>query len=390
MESGAPLAEPGFAWAMYYRLTKTGDAKHDAAGRKAIAWALAADRNPVTDLRQLALVFDWCGSLFTKTDADALAAKLQQGLAQPSTTVSGQNSRALAAIALADRLPDAGNAILLEIVQSWWRGQVVPRLAAGQQLVSRDQFYLLLEMMHAIRDNTKVDLRESAIEYFTQLPLDYLAGHYPAPFPGSQNDLRVPAYVGNGDPDPAAATRDRAAGLALVAYDTNALNQQFVQGWLMNDRYQLHDALGAPYEFLWANPYQPGLSYQTLPLVFHDPETGHVFARTSWEDNASWIGYFEGTLQLFQNNGVQTLRPGSPLPRPVKVGTTIISRATEPDAAKLRMDSETLFLLGLAPRAEYGVEIDDRELDLIKTDVGGTLVVKLPEAIDTGVRVQKR
>ena len=34
----------------------------------------------------------------------------------------------------------------------------------------------------------------------------------------------------------------------------------------------LRGALGAPYEFLWANPYQPGLSFEHVPLVFHDEQ----------------------------------------------------------------------------------------------------------------------
>jgi len=26
----------------------------------------------------------------------------------------------------------------------------------------------------------------------------------------------------------------------------------------------------------------------------------HIFARTSWDDDATWLGYFEGHLQLFR------------------------------------------------------------------------------------------
>ena len=61
----------------------------------------------------------------------------------------------------------------------------------------------------------------------------------------------------------------RAAGLAMVAYDTNALESQLLQGWLMRDRFLMRGGLGAVYEFLWANPYQPGLNYDQVPLVFH-------------------------------------------------------------------------------------------------------------------------
>jgi len=44
-----------------------------------------------------------------------------------------------------------------------------------------------------------------------------------------------------------------------------------------------------------------GLSYFHVPLVFHDTFTGHIFARTSWDDDATWLGYFEGHLQLFKD-----------------------------------------------------------------------------------------
>ena len=182
-------------------------------------------------------------------------------------------------------------------------------------------------------------------------------------------------YLHDGNPDPADAAMSRAAGLAMVAYDTNALESQLLQGWLMRDRFVMRGSLGAVYEFLWANPYQPGLNYDHVPLVFHEPHTGEVFARTSWDEDATWIGYFDGRLQLFQNGtpsdpaagrGSQA-RPGRdrrPSPAPLRT-----------DAAKFRLENETLFVLGLAPRSEYAVEIDDQELEFLDTDAGGTLQV---------------
>ena len=84
------------------------------------------------DLRQLALVFDWCGPALTPAQSDRLAAKIQSGSRDmPLRDVRGQSARVFAAIALADRLPDQGNAILSEIVQKWWRMQIVPQLAAA-------------------------------------------------------------------------------------------------------------------------------------------------------------------------------------------------------------------------------------------------------------------
>jgi len=365
------LPEPGFAWGLYYRITH-----QDPAGRKAIAWALSPSG---IDLRQLALVFDWCAPLLSPAEANQLAEKIQRSLAQPANNLKEQSARALAAVAIADRLPDAADGILSEIVQ-WWRKQPPAR---------RDEFYPLFELLHAIRDNTRAELRESSPDYFKNLPLDYIAGFYPASFRGPENDVRIPVFTGPGEPDITAAVRARAAGLAMVALDTNAVNYQFAQGLLMNDRFVMRDKLGAPYEFLWSNPYQPGLAYQTLPLVFHDASTGHVFARTSWDEDATWIGYFDGALQLFRDGGVQTVRPGTPI-APVRIGEAVVTVPADATAVKVRLEGQQLFVIGLTPQAEFAVEIDDQELDFLESDVGGTLVVSSAPNTDAGVRIVRR
>jgi hypothetical protein len=388
ISGGAPMSEPGFAWALYYQVTRQAN-----AAKQAIDWALLKDAAEPSVLRQLALVFDWCGPALTPAQSDRLAAKIETALAKPANTsvndVRGQSARVFAAIALADRLPDQGNAILGEIVQKWWRAQIVPGLATSRPVLPREQRYALYEMLHALRDNVKVDLRESAAGYFKDLPVAHLTGHYPAPFSAPENEFLIPVYLHDGNPDPADAAMSRAAGLAMVAYDTNALESQFLQGWLMRDRFVMRGSLGAVYEFLWANPYQPGLNYDQVPLVFHQPYTGEVFARTSWDEDATWIGYFEGRLQLFRNGSLQTLRAGAAV-NPVQVGTATVTSAPAQDAAKFRLQNQTLFVLGLAPRSEYAVEIDDQELEFLNTDAGGTLRVPTPESADVGVRVRRR
>jgi hypothetical protein len=394
ISGGAPMAEPGFAWALYYQVTRQA-----SAAKQAIDWALKDVAEPdASVLRQLALVFDWCGPALTKAQSDQLAAKIQRALAKPANTsgntsgndVRGQSARVFAAIALADRLPDQGNAILSEIVQKWWRTQIVPQLATSlKPAVPREQRYFLYEMLHALRDNVKVELRESASGYFKSLPLAHLTGHYPAPFAAPENEFLIPAYLHDGNPDPAEAAMSRAAGLAMVAYDTNAFESQLLQGWLLRDRFLMRGSLGAVYEFLWANPYQPGLNYDQVPLVFHEPYTGEVFARTSWDEDATWIGYFDGRLQLFQNGRLQTLRAGAAV-SPVEVGSATVTSAPAQDAAKFHLRNQTLFVLGLAPRSEYAVEIDDQELEFLDTDAGGTLQVAAGGSADVGVRVRLR
>jgi hypothetical protein len=244
-------------------------------------------------------------------------------------------------------------------------------------------------MLHVLRDNVKMDLRESAAGYFKDLPLAHMTGHYPAPFTGAENEFLVPVYLHDGDPDPADAAMSRAAALAMVAYDTNAPDSQLLQGWLIRDRFIMRGSLGSVYEFLWANPYQPGLNYDHAPLVFHEPYTGEVFARTSWDEDATWIGYFDGRVQLFQNGRLQTLRQGAAV-SPVQVGTATLTSAPAKNSAQFHVANETLFVLGLAPRSEYAVEIDDQELELLDTDAGGTLSVPISGNGEVGVRVKLR
>jgi len=374
---GAPMPEQGLAWALYYQV-----AKNHPAGRKAVEWAIDDKQ---TDARQLALIFDWCGPLMTKSQADRVAAKLEKSLAAGTTgDLAKQNGRALAAIALGDRLPDQGDAVLKGIVRDWWRAGVVKNIRS----IPREQTYLLYELMHAIRDNLKIDLRESAREYFATLPVDHLVGHYPSPFEAPENEYRVPVYVRDGEPDLKDAVLSRAAELAMVAYDTNAAESQYLQGWLMQDRFLMRSAMGVLYEFLWANPYQPGLSYFQMPLVFHDADSGHVFARSSWDEDATWIGFFDGHLQLFRGGKIETLKQGATIPA-IHIGDAVLMSGRDPEF-KFRADGEALFVLGLTPNARYDVEIDDEELAERETDSGGTLVIALPPGLDLGARIKKR
>jgi hypothetical protein len=381
VSGGAPMPEQGLAWALYYQV-----AKNQATGHKAVEWAVDEKH---TDTRQLALIFDWCSPLMTKAQADRIAAKLEKSLAADSGDVSKQSARALAAIALAERLPDQGEAVLKNIVQHWWREGI----AKNPGEIPREQTYPLYEMMHAIRDNLKIELREAAPQYFRILPTDHLVGHYPSPFQAAENEYRVPVYAREGEPNLNDAVYSRAAELAMVAYDNNAAESQYLQGWLMQDRFLMRGALGALYEFLWANPYQPGLSYFQMPLVFHDSTSGHVFARSSWDEDATWIGFFDGHLQLFRNGQVETLRPGATFP-PIHIGDAVLMKGHDPEY-KFRADGEALFVLGLTPKTSYDVEVDNEEMSEHESDLGGTVVISLPPGPDSsppnlGARLKKR
>ena len=379
----APMPEPGFADALYYQVAGNAD-----AGRRAIAWALG----PATDLRQLALVFDWCQELLTSSDRVALTARIQKLMQQTEAdnSISAVRSRTLAAVALFDDVPQVPNRELEQVVHAWWNGKMAPALNRGQDVLPRRDAYALWELLHAIRDNTNLDLRESARKFFKQFPIEHLMSNYPAPFPGEDNDYRIGAMAESGDPDLRRATLARAAELSMVAYDTNSEESQYLQGWLMQDNFMLRDAFGAPYEFLWANPYQPGLTYAHVPLIYHNAETGRLFVRSNWEDSADWFGYFDGVAQLFRG-GKRLIIDVKSAGEPLVLGSALISWGPSTPDRRVRLEPEqdAAIFVGLAPSRVYQVEIDDQEVFDETTDPSGILVVDLPGGNRVGVRARQ-
>jgi hypothetical protein len=211
--------------------------------------------------------------------------------------------------------------------------------------------------------------------------------YYPAAYPSQENDFRIGAGPKSGEPDLRLAALSRAADLAMVNYDTNAPDTQWLQGWLMHDNFTMRGAFGAPYEFLWANPYQPGLSFYHLPLAYHDALLGELFLRSSWDDSAAWFGYFEGVAQRFENGRLAALDPrASP---PVRMNPAVVYMG--PSVRKFRTtvtEGQKMFLTGMEPRRSYQVEIDDEEMYEAVTDPGGILELDLPHDVEVGVRVR--
>jgi hypothetical protein len=246
----------------------------------------------------------------------------------------------------------------------------------------------MLEILHAVRDNLNFDLRETFPEWFRQYPLLHLLAHYPAPWPASENEFRIPAdeTIAKTGPDVRKAALSRAAELAMVAYDANAASSQLLQGWAINDRFLMRGTYGIPYELLWANPYQPGLSYYHVPLALHDEIGGQLFVRSSWEDDASWIGFFGGRLQLFKDGGVAQVDPET-VREPLDIETAIVFVARESKRFSVaRQDNDAaVFILGLDPGHSYHVEVDGEEMTEERADPGG--IVYLPAVPGGGVRL---
>lgn len=383
VKGAANFPESGFALALYYAVS--GDT---AVGKRAVDWALGK----ADDLRQIALVYDWCQPLLSPQESTALSAKIRRLLEKHTgDTISARRDRVFAFIATADDSRHLEEPELAETVEKWWRKGLAPALATGRSTPPLWDLYPLLEVMHAIRDNLKIDLREDAPDYFMHLPAYLVAANYPAPYQAPESEFRIPVYSGNGQPDLNRAALARAAGLTMVAYDHNNLENQFLQGWLIQDRFLMMNAFGAPYEFLWANPYQPGLSYYQLPLVFHDPNSGVLFVRSAWDEAADWFGLFGGEAQLFREGRIRVLNQGgsgSSAPKTLHLGQSSVVLGRPPFQFSVD-NGGTIVLIGLKPSQKYLVETDDEEMSETSTDRAGSLVLEYPPGRTAGVRVHE-
>jgi hypothetical protein len=372
VQGGAPMPEPGFAYALFYQASHA-----ESVGRKAVDWALSPKGG---DLRQLALVFDWCQPLLSQAEQEALAAKLRAraGELEKDTSLPGRRSQTLAMAALAGHNSFRANRFFEKLVKDWWRGEIAPALKAGRDVIPRDDAFPLLEILHVVRDNLQIDLREDVPFWFKELPIYHLLSYYPASYPASENEYRIPALKRLGEPDTRRALFSRAAELAMVAFETNAPETQVLQGWLMHDRFLLRGPLGIPYEFLWANPYQPGLSYYHIPLVHHDPKFGRLFVRSSWEEDAVWLGYWDGQLQIFQEGSPANLKLDASQPA-VSFPDVLVATAGLAAKCEIRLEEDQdLLIVGLKPDTRYEFEVEDHELFEMKSDAGGIVHLKLP------------
>jgi hypothetical protein len=383
--AGAPFPEPGWAQALRYQIADDRD-----AAVRAIAWAVGpADAARPEELRQMALIADWCGPLISRDDRSQLFDRLQRAAADasPSKTLAEARSRLFAAIALAEAQPSVSEKAVQNFYERYWSG-FIASLRGAKSAVSNGDAYALLEILHAVRDNLNFDLAETFPEWFRHYPLLHLLAHYPAPWPGAENEFRIAAdeTIEKTGPDVRKAALSRAAELAMVAYDANVDSSQLLQGWLTNDRFLMRGTYGMPYELLWANPYQPGLSYYHAPLAMHDEIGGQVFVRSSWEDDAAWIGFFGRQLQLFQQGEV-TLADPATAREPLDIDTAVVFFARQGKQFRVTRDDReaAVFIVGLDPGRAYHVEVDGEEMSEEWADPGG--IVFLPVVPSGGVRL---
>ena len=381
IRGGTPMPEPGFANALFYA---AGGGRE--FGREAIHWARGTQR----DLRQTALVFDWCHDLLSEEEKSALTATLEQSIgSRPRPgSVSDVRDRLLAALALAGHRDAVAEAELAWVIDEWWRKLMAPGLLNGDPVFKRGDIYPLAEILHLVRDAARVDLRVEAKQYFVDLPAYLLLSYYPAVYPAAENDYHIPVIHDGGQPDLRDAMLARAANLALVSLDPNSQETQFLQGWSMQDAFVLRSSMGAPYEFFWANPYQPGLSYYNAPLVYYDERGGRLLARSIWDGQAEWFYLENGVMQTFRDGQIQILNAQN-FTAPLTVGEVVIWPLG--GQRRMRIPSEgprVFFLLGLKPKMKYDIEVDDEGLYEQEADRSGILLVEFLEGRGAGLRLR--
>ncbi len=245
VESVPDSPERGFELALYYAVTHD-----DKRGREAVRWALAHR----CDRRQAALVVDWCGALLSESERQQLtSASCEATERNPANRVRDQFFAAIA------RDKDTNT-------DGWT--DVLHWLQAGN-FEQGDALYAACEYLGAVRANERVELREDAREFFSALPAEVLLALKP-------NELEHPNWM------------THIAALALVNLDPNLEGSQYLQGWAMESAQTIRDGPGVAYEFLWADPYLPGVGYQNLNPWVYDPQ-GRLFARSDWQSDACWV-----------------------------------------------------------------------------------------------------
>ncbi len=384
VESGAPFPEKPLLDALLFRLQR-----NEQARQSALAWSRAPAAKGIdnaAELRHAALVYDWLHDASDpqeqKALRNALANALETLLPQANLDVGLIRSGLLAAIALAGDWKGSEPA-LAQLLRVHWKADVEAPLERGELVDDGAALIAVLEACHALRHNLDIDPWSRAPAVFRTLAETRLLSYYPFVIDTPQGRARRPA-VFRGDEDRARAQAPlyRIAEMLLVAYEANSREFQFIQGWIRNDSYSLLLPPGALYEFLWVNPYLPGLPPQSAPLLAHDKLRGRLFGRSDWENDGFWMGYVEGRLEIAADGKAARvsaadrqaplLFPGAavvPLNLPAKLTLAL----PKPDANSLT--NGKVYLIGLNPGETYAVKINNRRPQLMEAGAGGIVVI---------------
>lgn len=384
IEAEAPFPEKPLVNALRYQLEADKE-----SGRAAIAVGLRLAEDGIqtaAELRQAALVYDWCHGLLDSSPrtelAEAMGTAIEEVLPQASLNAGLIRAAILASIALAGDWAGA-EAALAELLETHWEGEVRTELERGDLADDGATLIAVLEASLAVRYNLEIDLLRDSTQALASLVRTRLLSYYPVDIEIEEGRAHRPSRFGSDELRARVqAPLYRIADMLLVAYESNLREFQFLQGWIRDDNYLLRSPLAAPYEFLWVNPYLPGLTPQSAPLLAHDPVRGRIFGRKSWQWPTTWVGYADGRLEILTQEGLSggdSLGGLSPMffPEGVLVPVRPPAKVTltwQPSPQEAP-EFARIFLIGLREGETYSLKIGNREARLVQAESGGILVL---------------
>ena len=384
-EAGAEFPEKPLLDALLFRLKGS-----ERALESARAWSRALAGKGIdnaAELRLAALVYDWTHDAADppeqKALRGALAAAMETLLPLANLDVGLIRAGFLAAIAAAGDWEGSESA-LAQLLGAHWKNEVEGALARGGLVDDGAALIAVLETCHAVRYNLDIDLWERTPAAFQSLAEARLLSYYPFDIDTAEGRARRPAVFG-GDEGRARAEAPlyRIAEMLLVAYEANSRAFQFIQGWIRNDSYALRLPSSALYEFVWVNPYLPGLPPQSAPLLVHDKVRGRLFARSGWDDGGMWMGYMGGRLEIAAEGRAEAVSAAdrqAPLrfPGAAVVPLRVPAKLTlEPVEGRGSAQTDgVIYWIGLNPGETYAVRINGRRPELMEAGAGGIAVIR--------------
>lgn len=361
------LREPAFSEALAYQAG--GD---EEAGRAAVEWALsAAERNfsAAGDLRQGSLVFDWCQPLLTEEERAKIAAGLATAITAEMNAgeldLLRTRDALLASIAVSGTWPGA-EAATGKLLNQHWKARLIPQMEAGKAADRAEELQAALEICVAVRHNLDLDLWSESPQAFRDVAMARILSYLPDDLETKEGRVHRPSVVPTGSDPETEAIVGRVAEMTLVGYDSRSQSSQFLQGWLRSDAHTLRGVYGAPYEFLWLNPYLPGLSPTSGPQSAYDPTRGRFFARSGWGADGLWLGFFNGSLLRYEGG---TLAPVEPDNRAEAIPFPGFAIALPEENAKFQAKildgnpayGQFVYLLGMDDKRRYEIKIGNSD-----------------------------
>ncbi len=374
----------------------------ERAGRQATAWARergVAGFDDAAELRLAAIVFDWCYDLLTPRERASLAAAMGAGAAaladRGDVSLAAFRSAFLALTSIAGDW-EPSPATIHSLMERHWKPRLFPAVDAGDVLGRPADLAALAEIAQVARYNFEIEFWDRPSPFFGALPLVAILQYYPGSVETPEGLFRhAAAPVGRAPDLVREASYGRIAEMIFVAYEHTVGNYPFLQGWLRYDSFTLVSPLGAPYEFLWINPYLPGLSYFSAPLFMHDKLRGRVFARAGWQDDDLWVGYLGGEFQIFADGERHVIRPEDKQAPLVFPGAAVVL-ARVPMSFKVKVpEGKAIYLVGLEEGQPYRVKVNGSKFIDVRAARGGIIAIEnLAEAgwseIDFDSQVQVR